>query len=497
VNDETVRLSMVGQVFRRRWRLLIVFAIVGAIAGAGASLLLSPGYEASANVVLQGTRAADELETETQVATSSVVLGRTADALHWGISGADLEKSVTAAVADGNVIAVTADADSPDRAQQLADRVAQEYVAFSTELAADTADASATLRQEQQDALRDQIKQTNALITQLHNAAGGRSVESVQARTQLEAVRSALNESMTALTESESSSSLTKLVVMGPAERPTDKAAPTLLQLALGGALLAVLVGVFAHLMAARRDRRLHTDADIGSALGTTVLGSVTVPHEDNAETSGSGPRRRALLRWLLQQDKPWLVEQLSVAESDRDHAVRYRRAVSRLRDGSGSETTRTSTLVLVADDDPDALAGVAQLAVSAAAGGDPTEVVTDIPAFADVVERLGTPGPRPVIRASADPRPATRRTVLQLAELSAAMPTVPDASDTTGVVLVTTAGTRTQWELFGLTQACVDAGRRLLGAVIVHRSRPAADKTTESGPPSVPVTHNAMAGTR
>jgi capsular polysaccharide biosynthesis protein len=486
---------MVGQVFRRRWRLLVVFAILGAIAGALASLVLSPGYQTTANVLLQGTRQADELKTETQVAISSVVLDRTADALNWGVSGADLESSVTATVVDGNVIGVTADATSPERAQQLADRVAHEYVSFSTQLASDTADASAHLQQEQQDALRDQIKATNDLITKLHSAANGKGVESVQARTQLEAVRSGLNEAMTTLAESENSSSRTNIVVMGPAERPDAEAAPTLLQLVAGGALLAVLIGVFAHLMAARSDRRLHTDADISSALGTAVLGRVTVPYERKTEKSAkSGPRWRMLSRRLLQQDGPWLVDQLPVAESERDQAVRYRRVVSRLRGGSSAPVR---ALVLVTDDDPEALAGVARLAASAATNGEPTEVVTDIPGFAELVDRLDLPGPRPAVRASTDPPLLSRGTVLQLAELTAAMPTVPDADGTNGTVLVTTSGTRTSWELVGLTEACVEAGQRVLGAVIVHRSRPAVTKQAEPSTPPVPVTDDAMAGIR
>jgi hypothetical protein len=237
--------------------------------------------------------------------------------------------------------------------------------------------------------------------------------------------------------------------------------------------------------MSALSDRRLHNDGDIGAALGTTVLGSLTVPAERHSRRqSGLG----SMLRRLLQLDQPWLMEQLPVAESERDQAARYRRVAARLRD-SASHPARP--LVLVADDDHDALTGVARLAAST---GDATEVVTDAPAFAELVEHLD--GPRPVVRSTADPRPPGDGTVLALAELSPAMPNVPDVADTTGVVLVTTAGTRTPWELVGLTNACVDAGHRVLGTVIVHRSRPAAKPARPQTPP-VPATDDAMAGAR
>jgi CheY-like chemotaxis protein len=196
----------------------------------------------------------------------------------------------------------------------------------------------------------------------------------------------------------------------------------------------------------------------------------------------------RALLRKVLQLDQPWLVEQLPVAESERDQVARYRRVAGRLRDSAGHPAR---PLVLVADDDPDALTGVARLAAST---GVATEVVTDAPAFTEAVEHLD--GPRPVVRSTTDPRPPGDRLVLALAQLSPAMPNVPDVADTTGVVLVTTAGTRTPWELVGLTDACVDAGHRVLGTVIVHRSRPAA-KSARSQTSPVPATDDAMAGAR
>src|SRR4051812_45698321 len=104
---------MIGQILRGRWRLLTVIAIVGAIVGAAASLVLSPGYRTSTSILLQGPREPDELVTETKVATSTVVLDRAADSL--GMSEAELRDAVTAEVVDGNVIDIVATAPNPDR----------------------------------------------------------------------------------------------------------------------------------------------------------------------------------------------------------------------------------------------------------------------------------------------------------------------------------------------------------------------------------------------
>src|SRR5438034_11184168 len=127
LTDDTVRLALVGQVLRRRWRLLTALAVLGAGVGAAASLVLSPGYQTTSSVLLQGPRQADELLTQAEVATSSVVLDRAAAQLSWRPGGADLKKRVTASSANGNIVTITASEDTAEHAQQAADAIAQEY----------------------------------------------------------------------------------------------------------------------------------------------------------------------------------------------------------------------------------------------------------------------------------------------------------------------------------------------------------------------------------
>jgi hypothetical protein len=265
-------------------------------------------------------------------------------------------------------------------------------------------------------------------------------------------------------------------------------------QLMVGGALVGILVGVFGHLISASRRKRVYADGDITSALGANVLGTVSVPHvQARDRRARDRSRLLALGRRLLGLDRPWFLERFPDAGDERGQAVRYRRLASRLHETTG---TPLHVLVVVADDDPEALAGVAGLAVATASAGEPTDVITDIPAFADTVARLDAGPARPVVREQADPAAGGRRTVLRLVEVSAELPTVPDQADTAGVVLVTTAGTRTDWQLHGLTQACVDAGHPVLGAMIVHRSRPAAAVPVPTTPP-VSISDDALAGKR
>jgi capsular polysaccharide biosynthesis protein len=422
VNDNTARLSIVWHVLRQRWRLLLVIAVVGAVVGAGASLVFSPGYETSTSVLLQGTRDPDELLTEAQMAKSSVVLDRAAGALKWGVSGADLVDRVTAAVADGNIIEVTAMADSPERAQQLADRVAQEYVTFSTQLMATSADASAQVSQEQRQTLRQQIIETNQRISELHNAAGqGQTIDSVGVRTELEQLRTSLAQAVSKLDELDTASGQARMVVMGPAERPESPAAPTMTHFIAGGAALGFLLGLFGHLLAARMDRRLRNEAGIVAALGTDVLGGVDVPVVEEPT------HENAVLRFLL-GDRPWHEATPPPATDEAGTAIRYRRVLTRLRE----RMPKGRVLMVVADDDPAALRAAERM-----------DAIDD---------------------------------ELELAEVSASRPTVPDGA-VAGVLVVVTAGTRTGWELVGITEACADAGHEVLGVVVTHRTLPAVDE--------------------
>ncbi|MFL1898933.1 Wzz/FepE/Etk N-terminal domain-containing protein [Streptomyces tauricus] len=453
MSDDTIRLVTIGRILRRRRRLLALLVVVGALVGYGTSVLFPPQYTASASVLLPGQWEERELLTQAEIATSSVVIDRVATALHWqGVSGGDLRDKVSAAAADGNIIKISGTADTPERAQRLADRSAQQFVTFAARIAGDSTDSDAATGPE---ALREQVEETNRRITDLSKAADpGQTVESVQARTALANLRTALEEAMQKLDDADPATNKAGMVVMGPAARPTGEAPPTRVQLVVGGALLAFLLTVVAHLAAARMNRRLRTEPEIASALGSTLLGTVDVP-EEGPEHRPQDSGRAARIRRLLGVDTRWDVPDPQTYGDEAGRRIRYRRVCVRLRNQLPAPRR---LLVVVPDGDETARRAAGQL----------------------------------VAEAKSDP-------ALRLVEVPVSQPMVPDRDTESGVLVVLSAGSWTAGELAAVAEACADAGHDVVGIVVAGtvRARPArpADRPADNAPLALAVPGNTTGG--
>ncbi|HET6858088.1 MAG TPA: Wzz/FepE/Etk N-terminal domain-containing protein [Streptomyces sp.] len=429
MSEDPIRLATIGRILRRRWRLLALLAMVGALVGYGASVLFPPRYTASASVLLPGQWEERELLTQVDIATSSAVVDRAAGALGWtGVGGGELLDRVSAEAADGNIIKISGTADTPERAQRLSDQVAQQFVTFAARIAGDDTDPDAATGPE---ALREKVAETNRRITELANAADpGRTVESVQARTSLEKLRTALQEAMEKLDEADPAANKAGMVVMGPAARPTGEAPPTRMQLIVAGALLSVLLTVIGHLAAARVNRRLRTEPEIAAALGSTLLGTVEVPDERPAHRP-RGQGLRASIRHLLGVDTRWDTPAPQRSGDETARQIRYRRVCARLRNRLPAPRR---LLVVVPDGDEIAHRAAAQL----------------------------------VAEAKSDP-------LLRVVEVSVSRPLVPDRDNESGALVVLSAGSWTAEELAGIAEACADGRHEVVGVIVAGtvRARP------------------------
>ncbi|EFL36568.1 conserved hypothetical protein [Streptomyces viridochromogenes DSM 40736] len=437
--------------------------MLGALVGYGTSLLFPPRYTTSASVLLPGAWEERELLTQTQIATSSVVIDRAAATLGRPAGGGgELRDRVSAEAADGNIIKISGTADTPEHAQQLADQVAQQFVAFAARIAGDSTDPEAAARPEE---LRQMVVRTSRRITELADAADpGRSVESVQTRTELAKLRTTLQEAVNKLDQADPAAVRADMVVMGPAARPAGEAPPTRTQLIVAGALVFFLLAVIGHLTAARMSRRPRTEPEIAAALGSALLGTVDVPGERPARRpEDRGPRAR--IRRLLGVDVRWDVPTPWTSGDEADRRIRYRRVCARLRE---QVPAARRLLVVVPDGDEIALRAAGQLVTEAESGSSAGSSSGEFP-------------------------------VLRVVAVSVSRPLVPDRGTEAGALVVLSAGSWTAGELAGIAEACADAGHEVVGIVVAGtvRARPtrSADRAPDEATPALAVRGHATGG--
>jgi capsular polysaccharide biosynthesis protein len=468
MNETSIDLALIGRLVRRRRTTLAVLAVLGAVLGAGLSFLFSPGYVSTSKVLLQGTRSANELPGETQIATSLIVLNHVADDLNWGVTGGDLQQRVSAVIADGNVLVVSGAAATPQAAQQLADKVTTEYVNFSTQIVTDAANASTANTQKARQVIQQKIDDANKRITEIQagSAITAQTPDGDQARAALQQQQVIVADATKQMEQIDSAADTASLSaslsganarIIELATLPATQASPTLVQLVLGGAVGLAVLGVLAHLIALRTDKRLRRAQDLAAAFGAPVLGLVG--------TTRAVAGRPSLLRRVLHDDRRWVATGISVVDDGRGRDARYQRVLQRLHADHGQITV----VAIVPTDDPSALGALVDLAVAAAAGPVPVALVTEDEEWAGRVSGVAAEqalGSR-LTAGRAVPDPGSAFTIF-VAHVVAAQPTVPDVGPTDGALLLTELGTRTSWELTGIAGACADAGQQVLGIVAV-----------------------------
>jgi capsular polysaccharide biosynthesis protein len=468
MNETSIDLALIWRLVRRRKTLLLLLLVVGAALGAASSFVLSPGYTSTTKVLLQGDRGVSEVPGEVQIATSLVVLNHTADDLQWGVTGAQLQGSVTANIADGNVLAISGSAPTPEMARQLADKATTEYVNFSNQIISDTANASANTTQKATAAIQQRIDDTTKEILQLQTspALNAPGPEGDQVRAQLQQWQRAVTDATKQLEQLNSTSTTSALDatlrgatarLIEPATLPESRTSPTLVQLVLGGAAGFVILGVIAHLIALRTDRRMRRAQDMASVFGAPVLGVVG--------TDTRQPPPSSLIRRILHDDRRWAYHGLPVVDDARGRDARYHRLLRRL---TATDDTPAEILAVVPIGDAAARGAVLDLALTAAVGPLPVALVTDDDEWAEQAQVAADErGVARLTAGAAVPDPGTALTFV-VAPVSPDQPVLPELGETDGALLFVAVGTRTGWELAGIAGACADAGLLALGLVAV-----------------------------
>jgi succinoglycan biosynthesis transport protein ExoP len=276
-------------IVRRRWRLIVLLALIGALGGAGYSVARGPSYTATAQVVVlpvtqaplnQTNQATSQvnMSTEQAIAQSGSVIKRAAVTLKTAASklqstaASRLSVTVPAStLTTSNVLQITWRADSRPLAQQGANAFANAYLSYRhQELAGQISDLQSTLQQ-QTSSLRKQITQLSGQLAQTDSQTT-RQVLNIR----LNELSSQLNTSDTQLAALPTYNDAGGSVI--PAVLNSKSSGFGRAVLVAIGLILGLLIGLIIAFARDLSDDRVHEAGQLERQLGAPVLAVMSSP---------------------------------------------------------------------------------------------------------------------------------------------------------------------------------------------------------------------------
>ncbi|SDH20883.1 Capsular polysaccharide biosynthesis protein [Sinosporangium album] len=265
---------------RRQWAIALLCLTAGFAGGLGVMRLAPQTFTATAHVLVSPTGAQEQvnqvtnrqreqlnLDTEAQVAVSAVVAKRAEQTLRAAGQAGEPPAIDVSVPPNSAVLAISADAVSPETAAAHANAYAKAYLAHRATSAKET--LSAQLK-----ALADKRRQISASLAK--GAADLQTLPRGTAQHTLTAARQTmLNRQLATLAlryDALNTVAVTPGSVIGEAEPPSAPSSPNL-PVSLGsGLMIGLLVGAGAALVRDRTDTRLRTAADVERLTSVPVL---------------------------------------------------------------------------------------------------------------------------------------------------------------------------------------------------------------------------------
>ncbi|MGH9109967.1 MAG: hypothetical protein ACRDY3_10985 [Acidimicrobiales bacterium] len=474
MTEEVLDVRGWARLIRRFWRTVAILAAAGVVAAAAYVTWAVPSYQA-ASLVLLPTSAANgsstaasthSATTDARIALSAAVLVPAGREVDRSLDLNALQDRIGATSAASGVLRITARDATPEKAESLANAVADQLTTFLASNGSTTgSNVVAALHAEihQLDAQVTDVQRQLAVARQrLASESGTRELkktgtdlvttlttEESSLSLQRQAVKSQLSQAAVAQLAGNQGAEVIQRATTASAPSPTSLALPLVL-----GALGGLLVGSLAVLTWHRRDPRLRTRDALAEAVGAPVVASLVVPKRQEAAGWAS----------LFMEYRPSALEQWIV-----------RRALREL--GVGDDRGTRLTVLAFAGDGP----GVAQaihVAVAMAASGSRTAL--SVTAEGDAC----TPLRSAVAKMADDPRgPRANLRLLGRADAAddltdlivevVALDRQPNAGQAgrpgTSVVLSVSAGSASAEELASTAIAAADGGGRVEGVLVAN----------------------------
>jgi capsular polysaccharide biosynthesis protein len=291
----------------RRWWLVLLGLLVGAAVGAGYLNLVHKSYTSTATVQVTDTGVSDsslpsasrnttanvDMDTEAAIVTSNTVASLAAKGLNTNLTPTQLAAKVKVTVPPNSaVLAISFHAGNALDAKAGAQVFANSYLANRASIANGLVAAELKTLQDQLPALNKQLSDLTGQIATLPQNSPQRAYADAQqgvVTQQINTINAAINPLL--------QQRVTAGRLLSPANLPTAASSPKRSLVLLSGVLGGLLVGAVLALFAVRRDRRVHSAAEITHRVGLPVLAELSGPvvkslGQLNAEFGGAAPVR-------------------------------------------------------------------------------------------------------------------------------------------------------------------------------------------------------------
>jgi Mrp family chromosome partitioning ATPase/capsular polysaccharide biosynthesis protein len=285
-------------ILRRRIRFILLAVIVAtAVAGLG-STLRTPEYRASTRVWLQPNKAAEQLNpvqaaasdptrfaaAQIDIVESEAVARRAAERLP-GLTAEDVEDSISVTGAAGSdVLTITAVAEVPRQARDLANAVAESYIENRRE------SAVAGLQQAAKD-IDDKIANVQSSIADLDRQLAALPADA-PGRDALRAAREAATTQYQTLYARQQELAVNVSLqrggaeIIAPARTPTSRSSPKPLRDAMLGGLVGLVLSGGIVLLREQLDDHIRSGRDVERGLGLAVLAELPFDQESTEDTA-------------------------------------------------------------------------------------------------------------------------------------------------------------------------------------------------------------------
>jgi capsular polysaccharide biosynthesis protein/Mrp family chromosome partitioning ATPase len=296
---DDLQLTDYASVLRRGWWLIVAFAVVGLLGSVGYYSVAHKVYTASASVYVTATGAtanqvADgrtsgsvNLDTEAQVVQSATIAQAAAKLMHSTDSLQALIDRVSVTVpANSQVLLISCEGGSADRAAACAQSFAQAFLTYSATSTTTTANSQISSLQAKVGALQSAAAKLSVEIGSLPHNSPQRAAAQQQLNSD-QSQLSSLNDQVAQLTSELASPSGGSII--SSASPPSSPSSPKKLLVIPSGLVVGLLIGLIAAFIRDRRDRRIRGPRDLAKINVPVLMALPTAP--SSAELGIAPPR--------------------------------------------------------------------------------------------------------------------------------------------------------------------------------------------------------------